>query len=294
MGQDVWGASAEERDRLDAVHRVVVAVRGVHDELAAAPDLRPGARVDRAFARLVRLVVETDPALSAAVLEQPEVRAMAPRLRLLCLRGEYELELAWAGRVVAAPAPHVELEHFPYVENYRRLCEIEAASLGRVAPGRRLDNVAVVGSGPLPLTALLLAQGAPGATVDAIDRDPVATAAARMLAATLGTPGLTFRTAAVGDGGERPVAVAMGRYDLVVLAALVGATPTDKRRVLAGLAATMAPGALLLVRSARGMRTLLYPEVAVEALVGFDILDVVHPTGEVINSVIVARNAPEA
>ena len=49
------------------------------------------------------------------------------------------------------------------------------------------------------------------------------------------------------------------------------------------------PGTLLLVRSARGLRTLLYPEVDVNRLGGWRPLAVVHPFTEVVNSVIVAE-----
>ena len=88
-----------------------------------------------------------------------------------------------------------------------------------------------------------------------------------------------------GHNGE----VDLGRYDVVVLAALVGGTPAEKAQVIRYLGVTMAPGALLLARSAQGLRTVLYPEVEVAALAAFDVLGVVHPTGDVINSVIVAR-----
>lgn len=55
------------------------------------------------------------------------------------------------------------------------------------------------------------------------------------------------------------------------------------------LAENMAPGAFLLLRSAHGARGFLYPVVNVEDLHGFHVISVVHPTDEVINSVILAR-----
>lgn len=51
----------------------------------------------------------------------------------------------------------------------------------------------------------------------------------------------------------------------------------------------MRPGAMLLARSARGLRTLLYPPVDLRAMPGFEVLEVVHPTDDVVNSVVVAR-----
>lgn len=79
---------------------------------------------------------------------------------------------------------------------------------------------------------------------------------------------------------------------MVFLAALVGIGREEKARVVAHLAASMAPGAALVVRSAHGARGFLYPVVEMEDLEGFEVLAVHHPDDEVINSVIIARKPP--
>lgn len=76
---------------------------------------------------------------------------------------------------------------------------------------------------------------------------------------------------------------------MVFLAALVGIGEEEKKDIVEHLARHMAPGALLVVRSAHGARAFLYPVVDSEDLKGFDVLSVCHPSDEVINSVIVAR-----
>jgi len=82
---------------------------------------------------------------------------------------------------------------------------------------------------------------------------------------------------------------ALKDYEVVFLAALVGMDKEDKVRVIDHLAKYMAPGALLMVRSAHGARAFLYPVVDSCDLRGFDVLSVFHPTDEVINSVVIAR-----
>ena len=77
-----------------AVARCAVAVRAVHDELAACRDLQPGPVVDAAFRRLVRLVVDTPQEQAEAVLAHPALRDVADDLRSLCFVGEYQLVLA--------------------------------------------------------------------------------------------------------------------------------------------------------------------------------------------------------
>lgn len=81
-------------------------------------------------------------------------------------------------------------------------------------------------------------------------------------------------------------------YDVVFLAALVGMNKADKARVIGHLSKNMAPGAILMLRSAHGARAFLYPVIDPCDLNGFEILSVFHPTDEVINSVVVARKVP--
>jgi nicotianamine synthase-like protein len=278
-----------------ACETVVDALVAIHGELTAAPDLRPGPRVDAVFRRLVGLVVDGDEHGAAWVLDHPSVRQVAGSLRARCLEGEYELEAVWAQRIAGAPVPAEELERFPYAGNYRALSALESEAVARLAGAREpvVRRAAFVGSGPLPVTAFLLAER--GVRVDCIERDPQAADLSRRAAAALGIDGLAVVRSEVAaapteagvEGGDPRVDLAA--YDLVVLAATVGSTPERKAGVIAHLAGAMAPGALLVARSARGLRTLLYPEIDPATLDGFTVLGIVHPTGDVINSVIVAR-----
>jgi hypothetical protein len=252
----------------------------VFQDLENCPDLSPGPRVNELFGRLVELVLTTPAHHVRDVLADPEIRALRPRLRELCSRGEYELELAWARRVARSPDPVAELALFPYMDNYRQLTRMELTALRGVA-SKPIRSVAFAGSGPLPLSSLLLA-GELGVPVDNHDRDALAITSSRRLVEVLGPPGLRFHQMDVCDAD-------LSGYDVVVLAALVGDTSAEKASMLQRLATTMAPGALLLLRSAHGMRTLLYPEVDLGLLDGFELLSVVHPEDEVINSVVVVR-----
>jgi hypothetical protein len=260
------------------------ALQELHRQLTDRPDLRPCPEVDRLFGDLVRLVLATSPDDEARLLDDAAVLAIRGGLRALCSEGEYQLELAWARRIAASPSPRDELERFPYVDNYRQLTRMELDLLATVAdrPARR---VAFVGSGPLPLSSLLMAAEL-GVPVDNLDRDAEAVVLGQRVAAALGPAlgpvPLTFRQADVTGADLRG-------YDVVVLAALVGAGGPEKRTILGHLAASMSPGAVLLARSARGMRSLLYPAIEPAALDGFELQAVVHPVDEVVNSVVLAQ-----
>lgn len=258
-------------------------LRRLHEGLASASTLEPGPAVDALFSELVQLVRHQPEDLHSEVLSDPVVRGLQPSLHRLCAAGEYHLERQWAARILDSPDPHRELRRFPYYDNYQQLTRLEHHALEGLGLGA-IRRVAFVGSGPLPLTSILLAEEF-GLRVDNLDRDGGAVELSARLAATLGISDLGFVHADLLDW------TALDSYDLVVLAALVGLDRPAKLRVLRHLRAHMAPGALLLVRSSHALKVLLYPPVHVDDLVGFVPQLVVQPLNDVINSIIVAQRA---
>ena len=264
---------------------VVARVRALYDALLARPDLCPAPVTNEIFSSLVSLAI--DPAASRdaeAVLADPGVRGLLPELRQLCAAGEFELERWWSQRIVDAPEPRTELARFPYRQNYADLTRLEYHAVAGLAP-RQVRRVLFVGSGPLPLTSLLLAEQY-GCAVDNLDRDPEAVRLGSGLAAVLGAEGLRFRAGDVLDGAD---CYDWHDYDLVYLAALAGLDPEAKHALLDHLARAMRPGALVLARSAHSLRGLLYPVLDVDDLPGLRTLAVVHPHTDVVNSVVVAE-----
>lgn len=83
-------------------------------------------------------------------------------------------------------------------------------------------------------------------------------------------------------------------YDVVFLAALVGATQAEKESTLRSIVSRMREGALLVIRSVDGLRGLCYPvfDPTTEGVIGDGSLElclVVHPKTHVVNSVVVGR-----
>lgn len=270
------------------VASVSAAVDRVERDLARRPHLRPCPEVDALFGELVGLVASVPPGSGLPGC----CRQHGPSLRRLCAEGETQLELEWAARITAATDPRACLADFPYLDNYRRLARLELDTLARVVPtataatdttaGGPPARVVFLGAGPLPLSALLVAEAlGTSVAVDAVDCDPVALDAGRRVSAALGWEGVRFLQ---GDA----LTLDVSGYDLVMVAALVGATPAAKEVVLQRLAGSMRPGSLLLARSARAARTLLYPPIEPGQLAGFAVHAVVHPVDDVINSVVVA------
>lgn len=267
----------------DDVTLTVARLVALCDELERT-DLRPAPEVDAAFGELVGLCCHPPTGDTARVLEQ--IAPHADRLRELSSTGEGRMEQHWAARIAAAADPVAELDLFPYLGNYHDLVRLELASLDAVgvpAPRRAV----VLGSGPLPLTGLVLA-ARHGAEVVHVDRDADAARAGDAVATALGIPARTLVadvTAAVPDPG---LDAELAQADVVLVGALVGADAPEKRALTTRLAEA-APGATLLVRTAAGLRTLLYPEVTAADLPDLDVLLEVHPWTDVVNSVLVAR-----
>lgn len=278
----VRGCAHVEADDVDAVSTALVEqVCALHNALRARPHLEPDPETNDVFCRLVSLAVDPDAARhSEAVLTHPAIAPLLGSLRRLCAEGEYELERSWARRILEHPDPRAELARFPYHQNYRDLARLEHHTITAVT-SQPIRRVLFVGSGPLPLTSLLLDEQY-GCEVDNLDREPDAVTAGGALAAVLDRPRLRFGLGELGDDD-------LEGYDLVYLAALAGLDVDAKQQLLEHLARRLAPGTLVLARSAHSLRGLLYPVLDPWDLPGLHTLAVTHPFTDVVNSVVVAR-----
>jgi nicotianamine synthase len=181
------------------------------------------------------------------------------------------------------------LRAFPYFRNYMDLSRLEISALAAVR-GSAIGSLAFVGSGPLPLTSICLSTLLSPAPrrIHNVDSCPRAIALSRELCDRLRVP-LTFEHADARD-------VVLDAFDVVVLAGLVGADADEKARILGNVVRSCRQDALLVLRSAHGLRTLLYQELDVARLraLGLDVLLVVNPWNDVVNSVVVCRVAARA
>lgn len=95
------------------------------------------------------------------------------------------------------------------------------------------------------------------ASVHNIDRDADALDVSRELCATLGYGGMTFSCEDITTSSDSRTDWAC--FDVVFLAALVGTDTQSKVSILSSLARKLRPGALVVARSAQGLRSVLYP-----------------------------------
>nr|WP_269329219.1 nicotianamine synthase family protein [Kineosporia babensis] len=273
-------------DRLHA-EQLARRVAEIYESLRQQPGLEPSTLVNRLFGELVGLCGEHGGDLSpraVRVLEDERITSRLPGLHEVCAQGEYLMETHWSRRIAAADKPQDELEGFPYLDNYRELTRLEINLLrcfGVDPAGAR--RICFLGAGPLPLSAICL-YAELAVPVDVVDHSAEAVALGSACADALLGPGpVRFHHA------EAAEFEAVSESDVVVLGALAGLDPEAKNAILAALWERLRPGAVLLVRSAAGLRRLLYPAVGEQELSGWEQLGVLHPLNDVINSVIVLR-----
>ncbi|XVF34239.1 hypothetical protein REPUB_Repub18cG0042400 [Reevesia pubescens] len=266
------------------VEILVARVIQIHDSISKLESLRPSKQVNTLFTHLVKLC--TLPSnIDINVLPQ-EVQDMRENLILLCGRAEGLLELEFATFLSKIPQPLNNVNLFPYYGNYVKLASLEYRILsenGVVQP----KKVAFVGSGPMPLTSIVMATHHMKSTnFDNFDIDEAANDVARQIVASDGEfeKRMKFVTRDIMEVREK-----LGEYDCIFLAALVGMSKEEKLKIVGHVRKYMKEGGFLLVRSANGARAFLYPVVEEHGLPGFEVLSIFHPTNEVINSVVLVR-----
>ncbi|KAL1564412.1 Nicotianamine synthase 3 [Salvia divinorum] len=255
----------------------------LYESISKLEDLSPSKEVDALFTELVHVCIPPHPIDPTKLC--PEIQEMRGKLISLCGHAEGLMEKHFSTLLASLERPLDHLSLFPYYSNYLKLSRLEFDLLAHHSPAPA--RVAFVGSGPLPLTSIVLAANHLKSTVfHNFDIDASANAMASNLVAP--HPEISERMEFyTGDIMDVPGAV-LREYDVVFLA-LVGMDVEEKMHVVEHLAKNMAAGAILMLRSAHGARAFLYPVVDPRHLRGFELLSLYHPTDDVINSVVVAR-----
>lgn len=247
------------------------------ERVLSLPQLTPSEEVNAAFTELVETVVAHG---KKPLLWDEDIRH---QVQQCCAVAEGELERHWSRRITEADNPWSELKEFPYHENYKELTRREIGLLGRA--GLWLcdsSEVAMIGSGPLPLTGWWLHR-LTGARITHVDASDEAIELSRGLATALDWPG-KFVT-----GLGQSVALDEGRYDVIYVAGLAGETLAEKQAIVDHVRPALTPDGRLLARGAYGARTLLYPGFDADAMKGVQLMEEYHPTDDIINSVFVYK-----
>lgn len=261
-------------------HAQASEIRALYEAIRLQPSLKPSPEINRLFSRLVAI------ALSPETADHALTPAETAHLQQLCSRAEYELELHWAKRIVQSGDAPSELRAFPYYANYEALTKLEWFTL-RSCQNHDDHSVLFVGSGPLPLTAILLAQSYVD-QVTILDYDESACDISRQLVNKLGLATritVVQADAAAFDGYDR--------FNTIFIAALAGSTPQQKEEIMRRIKDRSRPHTHILARSSWGMREILYTPLDRRLYSLFRPVIEVRPHNGVVNSLVIFENAKE-
>ena len=230
---------------------LIACVLRAHKVLDRESDLSPcNPRINAALSALVQGVLEGAPTGDAArVLADPRVGAVRDSLVQRLALAEAAMERHWARafsqrlRLTAA-----DFSRFTYWDCYRHLVQAELRSLGPYLKLDEAESIAFVGAGSLPLSAIMVHMRT-GLKVTCIDVEAEACSLARALCSEAGLTGIEVRCASGADHDYPP-------HPVVIVASLV----PDKVQVMRRIRATQ-PAAVVALRSAEGLCTLLYDPV---------------------------------
>lgn len=252
-------------------------LKALYQEISTLSSLAPSPKVNQLFQKLVAFAL--DPKMFESELSSKEIA----HLQQLCAQAEFEMEAYWVKRVLASKDPKAELLLFPYYKNYEKLTKLEWFSL-LSCENHLSHSVLFIGSGPLPLTAIVLAENYID-KLTVLDYDDEAINLSMRLIKKLGL--------------EKKITVVKGdaktfsdykTFNTVFVAALAGALPKDKQEILQKLKTDTPNQSHIIARSSWGAREILYTPIDNKLFQLFKPLIEVRPHNDVVNSIIIFEN----
>lgn len=251
-------------------------------EVLSLTDLRPNARTNSVLTQLVNTVVETK---DSSELNRYK-KKLIEKVRNISASAETKMEIYWSRRISQSEKPENEMWNFPYIDNYVELTrrELSLVSLSGLTLNRN-SKILVIGSGPLPLSAIELNRQT-GAKISQVDNSTLAIESSRILCNAVGAKSGYYE----GDGQNIHLDES---YDLILIAALAGNTTRDKQKIIDNVLPHLSRNGRIILRSARDMRELLYPGIKADSLKRVKKLVEYHPQDYVINSVYIYGGTDE-
>lgn len=114
-------------------------------------------------------------------------------------------------------------------------------------------NILIIGSGACPMSAIVVQDAFPAATVEGMDRSMQACELSSRLLAACGHENTKVLSGDAANPGD------ISRFDCIILALTVGIDETEKQRIIRALRGRAHPDAVLVVRTAAGWGRVLYP-----------------------------------
>ena len=231
----------------------IAKIQLVHDQLTNGQQL--SARESYAVFRQLETLVNNDADVAKQVLNDQSVLSIRPRLRELYEACVYELEKDWAAHLIEHPA---QITGYSKYQRYHTRACLEYFLITSLA-GSFPTKLLLVGCGPLPLTALILADKFK-VKIDFVDKRSEALDLARKVTAA-SLPAAQFFQADILE--FKP----LSDYDAIIVAGSVCNDEAQKAQLARHLSCNMSEGQCLVLRLPYLLDNLLLSDVPRSELV---------------------------
>lgn len=246
------------------------------DRIDQLPNLFPSPEVNHFFTQLCYYAQTTIYQGDDETFKSKTVK----KIRTSCGLAEYEMEKYWT-QLLFAEDIWTKLQEFPYLHNYQLLTELEISLLKSQKPD--LHSALFIGSGPLPLSGILMARNW-GFQVTLIERDDEAIQLSRSLINKLW---LQEQIRIIQS--DFLDFIPEEKFDVILLASLLF-NGENQQAIYQHLKEKMRFD-LALIRSAIGLKQLLYHKLDTAVLQEhLRIILEVHPHNEIINSILLCTH----
>jgi nicotianamine synthase len=243
----------------------------LHKQVLKLENFEPGKRVNELFSDLVSI------ATSFNNFSKRTLRDVMQDLQKAAADAEVEMEKFWAKKISESGSPKKELEDFWYYKNYLDLTKLEYGSLSLCAKHGNHHKILFVGSGPLPLSGIILSL-VYKCEVTVLDINEESLEMSRKLVKSLGLKNFNFIHADAFTFKD------YDKFDVVFVAAMVQGFKKTKADLVNYIATKIKKNTHVLVRSAFHNRELLYKKFDPKKVVGLKPILEVRPKNEIVNS----------
>lgn len=243
------------------------------NELKNLKTLSPCEETNKIFTQLYSYCTETK---KDFIKITPKVR----EINHICSNAEYQMELYYANQIIHSENPKQAVADFIYFNNYQKISALEYNNLTFFK--EEIKTMLFIGSGPLPLSAILYAQNY-DIEITLMDISESALEISKQLISKLELEHKFHFIC-----GDAQTIQSETKFDVAIWASLIFESDFQQE-ILENIYKNISCD-YFMVRSSNGIRQLMYKKVEKKFLKKyFQILLEVHPKNELVNSIIITK-----
>jgi nicotianamine synthase len=227
----------------------------IYENLSRTSNLIPSPYVNNNFSKLVSIASKTSKKISKQILQNEKIISILNNLRKITAKGEYELEKFWAKKIIKNKKVQNLIKKFPYFYNYEIMIENEIMAIKNSCQHHNEHRVLFVGSGPLPLTSILIKQKY-NILVDNLDKDKQAINLSQQIIELLKLKEIQNINIDILKQKD------FSKYNIIIIAALVGNNEVEKNKIVKHIIKNAQENTHIILRGVEGLGELLYSPVS--------------------------------